>query len=162
MDKRSLLVMILVIGGMILAACSTTQTSAPTAASEIILAQQVTDTPQATETANTQRTPEATAVGDTPSPTTALGEPTIAPTATLPASDEDEYEIVTLLPRDAIQAIFKPEFQTAGEADIEYEPDEPVMGVVFEGEARAYSISHLSLHEVVNDEVSGRPIAVTW
>jgi hypothetical protein len=51
---------------------------------------------------------------------------------------------------------------TAEEADNEYQPDEEILGVVFDGEARAYSVPLLSSHEIVNDTVSGRKIAVTW
>lgn len=74
----------------------------------------------------------------------------------------EAYEIVTLLPRDAIPAIDNPRFLSAQEADAEYAPDEPVLGVVFDGEARAYSIPLLSRHEIVNDTVAGVKIAVTW
>ena len=73
-----------------------------------------------------------------------------------------ELQIVTLLPRDGIPAIDHPEFLSAIEADEEYAPDELVIGVEFEGDARAYSIPHLSRHEIVNDTVGGRKIAVTW
>jgi len=74
----------------------------------------------------------------------------------------DEFEIVTLLPRDAIPAIDDPEFLSAEEADEEYAPDELVIGVNYEGDARAYSIPYLSRHEIVNDTVGGKKIAVTW
>lgn len=74
----------------------------------------------------------------------------------------DEFEIITLLPPDAIPSIDNPTFHTADEADDFYEPDELVMGVVFNGDARAYSVPHLSSHEIVNDEVGGVKIAVTW
>jgi len=37
-----------------------------------------------------------------------------------------------------------------------------VIGVEIGGEARAYGTAFLSGHEVVNDVVGGRPIAVTW
>jgi hypothetical protein len=73
-----------------------------------------------------------------------------------------DAEIVTLLPRDAIQAIDTPEFYSGEAVDIEYEEDELVIGVVFDDEARAYSIDLLSQHEIVNDTVRGHPIAVTW
>lgn len=79
-----------------------------------------------------------------------------------PAPTEEDYEIVTLLPRDAIPAIDDPQFLTAEEAAAEYQPDEMVLGVVFNGEARAYSVSFLSSHEIVNDTVGGVKIAVTW
>ena len=74
----------------------------------------------------------------------------------------DELEIVTLLPRDGIPAIDDPQFMSATEADEEYAPDELVIGVNYEGDARAYSIPFLSGREIVNDTVGGREIAVTW
>ena len=73
-----------------------------------------------------------------------------------------EYRIVTLLPKDAIRSIDAPRFYGVAEADEEYDPNEIVLGVVFNGEARAYSVNMLSNHEIVNDMVAGVPIAVTW
>ncbi len=73
-----------------------------------------------------------------------------------------KYNIVTLLPRDAIPAIDNPKFLSAEEADQQYDPDERVLGVEIDGDARAYSVPHLSGHEIVNDTVGGVPIAVTW
>ncbi|MCP4425372.1 MAG: DUF3179 domain-containing protein [Chloroflexi bacterium] len=73
-----------------------------------------------------------------------------------------EYELVTLLPRDAIPAIDNPQFLTAVEADAFYDADELVIGVEFDSDARAYSIPLLSSHEIVNDIVGGVKIAVTW
>jgi hypothetical protein len=78
------------------------------------------------------------------------------------APEAEDYEIVTLLPKDAIPSIDNPQFYSAEEADEEYAPNELVIGVEFDGEARAYSIHLLSSHEIVNDVVAGRPIAVTW
>ncbi len=75
---------------------------------------------------------------------------------------EPEYDIVTLLPKDAIPSIDRPRFYSAQEADAEYDGDEVVIGVEINGDARAYSVSLLSSHEIVNDNVGGRPIAVTW
>lgn len=77
-------------------------------------------------------------------------------------SEERELKIVTLLPKDAIPAIDEPQFLEASEADEQYAPDELVLGVEFNGEARAYSIPHLSSHEIVNDTVGGVKFAVTW
>ena len=78
------------------------------------------------------------------------------------ARDYSELQIVSLLPRDAIPSIDDPTFLTAVEADEEYSPDELVMGVEFNGEARAYSVGLLSRHEIVNDTVGGIELAVTW
>ncbi len=74
----------------------------------------------------------------------------------------DDLQIVTLLPRDAIPAIDDPQFLTADEANGAYDDDELVLGVEFNGDARAYSIPLLSSHEIVNDTVGGVKIAVTW
>ena len=79
-----------------------------------------------------------------------------------PASKYADLEIVTLLPPDAIPAIDDPVFLSAVEADAVYDPDELVIGVVFDGDARAYSVPFLSGHEIVNDTVGGRKIAITW
>lgn len=73
-----------------------------------------------------------------------------------------DYEIVTLLPKDAIPSIDRPRFYSVQEANAEYEEDEIVIGVEFDGDARAYPVGLLSSHEIVNDTVGGRPIAVTW
>ena len=79
-----------------------------------------------------------------------------------------ELEIVTILPFDAIPAIFNPAFVTAAEATNpensrdQYRPDEKILGIEINGDARAYSVPMLSRHEVVNDVVGGVPIAVTW
>jgi hypothetical protein len=78
------------------------------------------------------------------------------------AAGERELNIVTLLPRDGIPAIDNPEFLDVAQADEEYAPEELVIGVEFNGEARAYSIPLLSSHEIVNDTVGGEKIAVTW
>ncbi len=84
------------------------------------------------------------------------------PTPTHPPNDIDDYRIITLLPPDAIPAIDNPQFLDVEGADQEYAPDEEILGVVFDGEARAYSVPLLSGHEIVNDTVAGRKIAVTW
>ena len=73
-----------------------------------------------------------------------------------------DYKIITVLPRDAISAIDEPVFVSADEADETYFDDELILGVDLNGDARAYSVPLLSSHEIVNDVVGGRKIAVTW
>jgi Protein of unknown function (DUF3179) len=41
-------------------------------------------------------------------------------------------------------------------------PGEPVVGVALGGEARAYPLRWLDWHEVANDRLGGRPVAVVW
>lgn len=76
----------------------------------------------------------------------------------------DPREIVTLLPRDAIPAIFDPDFMTVEEIQRQksLEDEEPVLTFEHNGEARAYSVLQLDRHEIVNDVVGGLPIAATW
>lgn len=69
--------------------------------------------------------------------------------------------VVTLLHPDAIPAIDRPRFAEASRARFMRE-DEPVVGVVHNGVAKAYSIWHLDRHEIVNDEFGDDPLAVTW
>jgi hypothetical protein len=75
---------------------------------------------------------------------------------------ERSFQIFTVLPPGRIPAIRQPEFVTADEAERWMAPDEPIIGVEVNGEAHAYSTFMLSRHEIVNDTVGGRPIAVTW
>ena len=73
-----------------------------------------------------------------------------------------ELEIVRLLGKDAIPAILEPEFVSVSEADRWMSSEEGVLGVSIGGEDRAYPVSMLSRHEIVNDVVGGEPVAVTW
>ncbi|MDF2366938.1 DUF3179 domain-containing protein [Sneathiella sp.] len=65
------------------------------------------------------------------------------------------------VPKDGIPAIDNPSFIPVSEAD-HLKPTEPVIGVVVEGEAKAYPLQVLIWHEIVNDEIGGVPIAVTF
>jgi len=78
------------------------------------------------------------------------------------AAADPASEIYTVLPKDAIPSIDDPKFASVREADAFMGPDEMVIGVEVGGEKRAYSVPLLSSHEIVNDVVGGRKIAVTW
>ena len=67
-----------------------------------------------------------------------------------------------ILPRDGIPAIDDPEFVSVQEAEKFMRKDELVMGLVINGDARAYSTWHLDRHEIVNDFVGDTYISVTW
>jgi hypothetical protein len=114
-----------------------------------------------TEVAAEASNTEPLAPTNSPEPATEVPLDTPVPTATENA-DVDEYEIITLLPFDAIPAIDDPDFYGIEQADQEYHPGELVIGVEVDGDARAYSVSLLSRHEIVNDEIGGHPISVTW
>ena len=78
------------------------------------------------------------------------------------ASPTRELEIVTVLPQDAIPAIFDPQFVSAAEADAQLAPEDLVLGVSVGDDHRAYGVAFLSSREVVNDVIGGVPLAVTW
>jgi len=63
--------------------------------------------------------------------------------------------------RDCIPSIDEPKFVPAGAADFLAEED-IVMAIELAGEARAYPVAILNYHEIVNDEIAGRPVAVTY
>ena len=65
-----------------------------------------------------------------------------------------------LLPRDAIRPVYDPLIGTADMADLD--PEELVIGVSLNGEARAYPVRPLISREMVNDVVGGTPILATW
>lgn len=65
-------------------------------------------------------------------------------------------------PKDGIPAIDEPRFVDPGEADSFLEPNEPVAVLELGGEVRAYPIQILVWHEIVNDEIAGEPVAVTF
>ena len=111
-------------------------------------------------------------------PTSTLApEPVVAATETPPPTEppaptkkpavatapERDLDIVTLLPFDGIPAIDNPQFfPDIDTANNYYNDGELVLGVEIDGDARAYSVPLLSSHEIVNDIVGGKPIAVTW
>ena len=64
-------------------------------------------------------------------------------------------------PRDVIPAIRDPKHVPAKEATWLGGKDR-ILGVVVNGEARAYPISVLEAHEMVNDVLGGRPIAPNY
>ncbi|MBP7777300.1 MAG: DUF3179 domain-containing protein [Acidobacteria bacterium] len=73
----------------------------------------------------------------------------------------DGDPVVRGLPKDGIPAIDAPVFVTAAEATF-MRDDEPVIGVADGQAAKAYSTWLLNGHEIVNDTIGSRSIAVTW
>lgn len=66
-------------------------------------------------------------------------------------------------PKDGIPSIDSPQFVDLSDERIrDMAPTEPVVGVIIDGEARAYPIAVLTWHEIVNDELAGVPITVTY
>jgi len=92
----------------------------------------------------------------------ACGDDTIAgplldPTET---SEQRPVDYRESLPRDAITPIYDPEFVASSEID--WSDDELVIGVEFDGDARAYPVGLLTWREIVIDDHRGIPTMVTW
>ena len=157
-ERRFLLLSALACASVFAAACSppdTGQTAPPTA------------DPAASAPADTQTA--ASAPADTPAPSSDAdpardpwSEDSDAFDATSIMERGKRYEITSVLPKDAIPAIFDPDFLPADTANLQYRDTDLVIGVSIDGDHRAYHVAYLSAREIVNDVVGGKPIAVTW
>jgi len=65
-------------------------------------------------------------------------------------------------PRDGIPPVDDPKFVAVADADEWLDEEEPVILVEHRERPRAYPIQILMWHEIVNDEIAGTPIAVTF
>ena len=77
-----------------------------------------------------------------------------------PALAEVMPDFARVLSKDDILPIYDPVMVSAGESGLE--DDDHVMGLAIDGEARAYPVRELFSREMVNDEVAGVPVLVTW
>jgi len=65
-------------------------------------------------------------------------------------------------PRDGIPPIDHPRFESVSSADGWIEDLEPVILLAYQGETRAYPLQIMTWHEIVNDEIGGDPVLVTF
>ena len=65
-------------------------------------------------------------------------------------------------PRDGIPPLDNPRFESIASADQWIEDLEPVILLDHKGEARVYPLQILTWHEIVNDEIAGDPVVVTF
>jgi hypothetical protein len=64
-------------------------------------------------------------------------------------------------PKDGIPSIDAPAFKSVDRVE-DLAPQEPVIGLQINGDARAYPLRLLIWHEIANDIVGGVPVAVTY
>jgi hypothetical protein len=64
-------------------------------------------------------------------------------------------------PRDGIPALSDPKMIPAGVADY-LEPEDRIIGITLKGQSRAYPVAILNWHEIVNDEIAGQHVAITY
>lgn len=89
---------------------------------------------------------------------------TAASSATKREGLEKEYASNSMraVPRDAFPVLNDPTMGTIAEGDKFLRPNEWVIGVTIGGDSRAYPITVMGFHELINDTVGDRPITVCW
>jgi hypothetical protein len=88
--------------------------------------------------------------------------PTAEPSEQAPEPLVDPSEIISGgPPPDGIPPIDEPKFQRVQEVDW-LDDREPVIVLEIDGDARAYPLQIMTWHEIVNDEVGGDPVSVTF
>jgi hypothetical protein len=77
---------------------------------------------------------------------------------------EKEYNAHSMraVPRDAFPVLTNPPMNGAAEGDKFFRANEWVIGVELKGVARAYPVTVMGIHELINDTVAGHPITVCW
>ena len=79
-----------------------------------------------------------------------------------PKPTYSQQKLRAALQRDRIHPLDEPKFIKGLDASSQMTPSERVIGITYNGLAKAYPLSYLSIHEIVNDDIGGTPIAVTW
>jgi hypothetical protein len=71
---------------------------------------------------------------------------------------------VRVAPKDAFPVFNNPDFVSGFEATDKgfVQPNDPVIGLVINGKAKAYPIKTMGIYELGNDTLGGIPIAVSW
>ena len=93
-----------------------------------------------------------------------LLHPTITVSVATPGEggERADLKIISVLRRDAIDAILNPTFVSGDDAEAQMVATSRVIGLSINGDHRAYSTAQLSSREVVNDTVGGMPVVITW
>ena len=89
-----------------------------------------------------------------------LGAATGAPALPAEATQQQPVGYQQILPRGRIASIDDPTYVSADEAKIRNEAW--VLGVLIDGQARAFSLELLNAHEVVNDSIGDVNFAAVW
>jgi hypothetical protein len=74
--------------------------------------------------------------------------------------DRLPVEFQQIIPRGQIASVDTPRFVPAAQAKLP--PEAWVLGVLVDGQARAYSLNLLNRHEIVNDAIGEKSFAAVW
>lgn len=66
------------------------------------------------------------------------------------------------VPRDAFPVLVNPPMGSTADGDKFLQANEWVIGVAANGEAKAFPITVMGIHELINDTIGGQPITVCW
>jgi len=90
-----------------------------------------------------------------------IGKLSLVLAAVLAVTAQDEPDgYRQILPRGRIAAVNAPKYVSSSQAEIQ--PGSWVLGVVIDGQPRAYSLNLLNAHEVVNDSIGETNFAAVW
>jgi hypothetical protein len=87
---------------------------------------------------------------------------TSSPSSTPTRPPDYVGELIRAVERGSVKIVVEPSILAASTAEADFDPTEPVLVALVNGEERAYSVAQMGIHEVVNDTLGGVPIAVTW
>ncbi|MBI2906780.1 MAG: DUF3179 domain-containing protein [Chloroflexi bacterium] len=65
-------------------------------------------------------------------------------------------------PKDGIPSIDNPRYVSLQDADGWIKGNELVLGIVYKGVKRAYPLQIMVWHEIVNDDIAGDPLLITY
>jgi hypothetical protein len=84
----------------------------------------------------------------------------LATAGAAPGDDGLPPDFQQIIPRGRIASVDTPRFVPASEAELP--PEAWVLGLVVDGQARAYSLNLLNRHEIVNDAIGEKTFAAVW
>lgn len=108
---------------------------------------------------STDENPIAQLPTDTPASEPETIPADLSPTF-IPTPSELPRGFFQAIPFDGIRPVYNPIFVDADLAP--FDDDELVLGVSWDGKAKAYPITVLRFREMVNDELAGIPMLVTY
>lgn len=66
------------------------------------------------------------------------------------------------VPQDSFPVLHQPKMGTVEDGDRVLNTGEWVIGIAWNGKAKAYPVDVMGFHELINDTVGGMPIAICW
>ena len=87
-----------------------------------------------------------------------------SPRATAPAEGVPVLSapIIPDVPKDAIPPLDSPKYENPDEVSDWLTDDDLILGVAFDGDARAYPIRIMNWHEIVNERIGNQDVVVTY